>query len=121
MKSSREKTLETILVLVTACVVCSWLLTNYSFLLAALVIGVAGLFFPVLADKIDWLWGKFAHVLGTIMNSIFLSLVFLIILLPLALLSRLFSKLSIRLKRGGSSYFHDRNFVYTKESMEQMW
>lgn len=121
MKISREKMLETILVLIMACIVFSWLLKNYFFLIAAFVIGFIGLFIPSLGDKIHWFWKKLSHVLGTIMNGIVLLLIYIAILLPLAFLSRAFGKLAIQLKSGGRSYFRERNFRYTKESMEKMW
>src|SRR5215211_4439208 len=105
MKASRAKMLETILVLVIACIVFSWLFKNYFFLLAAFVIGLIGLFIPGLGDKIHWFWNKLSHLLGTIMNAVLLSLVYVIILLPMAFLSRTFGKSSMQLKAGGKSYF----------------
>ena len=121
MKARREKMLETILVLILACVVFSWLLQNNLFLIAAFIIGLIGLFIPALGNKIHWFWNKLSHVLGTIMNSVLLLTIYIVVLLPLAFLSRIFAKTSIRLKAGGKSYFHDRDFRYTKESMEKMW
>lgn len=121
MKQNREKILETILVLVLACIVFGWILNNRFFFLAAFAIGCLGLFIPIAAEKIDWLWKKFAYILGTIMNGIILMLIYIVILLPLALIARASGKLSIRLKPSGKTHFRERNFLFTKESMERMW
>jgi hypothetical protein len=121
MNSRRAKILETILVLVIAFIVLTWVFNTNYLLITALVIGCIGLFIPGLAEKIHWFWQKLSHVLGTIMNFIILSLIYIAVLLPLAFLSRALLKLTIRLKPGGESYFRERNFKYTKESMEKMW
>ena len=64
---NRQKHLETILVLVLALGVIYWF-TNIKnpvagkyLLLAALILGVIGVFIPVVADKIHWAWMKLAH------------------------------------------------------------
>ena len=56
------------------------------------------------------------------MSKVLLTVVYIVVLLPLSFLSRVFGKKNgIRLKPGVNSYFVDRNFTYTKESMENVW
>lgn len=117
----REKHLETILVLVFALGIFYWIFRNSYFLLAAGLLAFIGIFIPVLSDKIHLGWMKLGHALGFVMSKVLLTLVYIIILLPLAFLSKLFGKTSVRLKPKMGSYFVDRNFTYTKESMENTW
>ena len=119
---NREKHLETILVLVVALLVFYWIFKGPYLLTAAVIIGGIGLFIPFLAEKIHWAWMKLAHVLGYVMNKVLLTAVYCIVLLPLAMLSRVFKKKSsVQLQSGENSYFQNRNFTYTKESMENVW
>lgn len=119
---NREKHLETILVLVLALGVFFWFTEKTYLLLAAGILAFIGIFIPFLADKIHWAWMKLAHAMGYVMSKVLLTLVYVVILLPLSFLSRAFgAKTGIRLKPGAKSYFEDRNFTYTKESLENVW
>ncbi|WP_395810640.1 SxtJ family membrane protein [Daejeonella sp.] len=119
---NRVKHLETILVLVLALGVFFWLTHNTYLLLAAGILAFIGIFIPFLADKIHWAWMKLAHLMGYVMSKVLLTLVYVLLLLPLAFLSRAFgNKNGIRLKSGAQSYFKDRNYTYTKESLENVW
>ena len=123
----RQKHLETILILVLALGVFYWFshekrpqVAKY-LLLAALIIGLIGVFIPYLADKIHWAWMKLSHVMGWVMSKVILSVVFFVFLLPISLLVKAFGKGNMKLKTSGTSYYKDRNFVYTKESLENVW
>lgn len=119
---NREKHLETILVLVSALLVFFWLSHKPYLLLGAIILAIIGIFIPFLADKIHWAWMKLAHIMGYVMSKVLLTLVYVVVLLPLSFLSRAFgNKNGIRLKPGAQSYFKDRNFTYTKESLENVW
>ncbi len=124
---NRQKHLETILVLVLALGVLYWFshikrpeLAKY-FLLSALILGLIGVFIPFLADKIHVGWMKLAHVMGWVMSKVILTLVFFVFLLPMALIVKLMGKTGVRLKPGGNSYYKERNFLYNKESLENVW
>ncbi len=118
---SRSKHLETILVLVLALLVCYFIFGGTNWIKAAIVLGLIGVFIPFLAEKIHWLWMKLAHVLGYIMSRVLLSVIFFVILVPLAFFSRLAGKNSVNLKKGANTYFRERNFLYTKDSLENVW
>jgi hypothetical protein len=121
---SRVKVLETILVLILALgVVYWWFGRNPYILLAAGIIGVIGLFIPVLAVKIHRAWMKLAEGIGYVMSKVILTIVFVVFLLPVAFLARLFRKGngSVQMKHNSKTYFKERNFTYTKESLENVW
>jgi hypothetical protein len=90
-------------------------------LLSALILGLIGVFIPVLADKIHWAWMKLAHVMGWVMSKVILTLVFFVFLLPMALIVRAMGKGNVKLKSGGASYYKERNFLYDKDSLEHVW
>ncbi|GJM32885.1 MAG: hypothetical protein DHS20C18_18860 [Saprospiraceae bacterium] len=87
----------------------------------SLIVGLAGLFSTFLAQYIDWAWMKFVRILGWINSRILLSLVFFVVLLPLALLSRLFKKDPLMLKKRTDSYFKERNHTFTPKDLEHPW
>lgn len=118
---NRTKVLETILVLVLALGVLFWFTKNPWLLLAAAILGVIGLILPGLAWQIHWGWMKLGEGIGFVMSRVILTLIFFIVLVPVAFLSRLAGKKTITMKPDGKYYFKDRNVTYTKESMENVW
>ena len=119
---NREKHLETILVLVLALGIIYWVYNSGYILLAAGILAFIGIFVPFLAQKIHWAWMKLSHYIGLVMGKVLLTLIYVLFLLPLAFFARLFkSKNGVLLKRKPQSYFVDRNFTYTKSSIENVW
>ena len=119
MKS--QKATETILVLVLFQVVVFLLTRINGWLYGAICLGVLAMFIPALANKIHYAWMKLATALGFVMGRVLLTIIFFFVLVPLSLLSKLFSKNSIELKAKGRTTFKERNFTYTPESFENVW
>ncbi len=117
----KDKHLGTILVFVIVLTILFLIYQNVKLLYAALVLGAIALLIPALSRKIHIVWMKFAELLGLVMNKVILGLVFFIFLVPVALLSKVFRKNPLKIKRGTKSYFIERNFTYTKKSLEQLW
>ena len=117
----REKVLETILVLVLAFTILYWRFQEASWLILALFLGIIGLFAPGIAGKIHGIWMKLGHILGFIVSKILLTVIFFVVLFPLGALSRLAGKNSLKLRPGDKSYFTERNHLYKKEDLENMW
>ncbi len=114
--------METTLVLVLALGIFYWLKRSDYLLLAAGALAFSGLFIPGLSAKIHWSWMKLAHYLGLITGKLLLTLVYVLFLLPLSFLSRLFkSRNGILLEKKTDSYFVNRDFTYTKDSIETVW
>lgn len=124
---NRQKNLETILVLVLALIASYFLagkrLGNQApyLLYAALVLGGIGLFFPWLAQLIHRGWMALAEGIGWVMSKLILTLVFFLVLLPVALLSRLSRKKNSMLHRQPDSYYITRNHRFEKKNLEQVW
>ncbi|OQP57249.1 hypothetical protein A3860_11880 [Niastella vici] len=117
----RNKVLETILVLVLALVV-FYRITNNRYLFGlAIAVGAIGLFIPALAEKIHLVWMKLAEGLGAVTSKIILTIIFFVILVPISFLFKAFGKNAVQKKAGSNSYFKERNFTYTRESLENVW
>lgn len=114
--------LKSLLVIVTGLVILFFIFKGKGFLYAAALIGVLSLMIPVIGDWIVWLWFKIAEILGWINSRILLSAIFFIFLFPIAILSRLFSKNKMMLKRvKDNSVYHKRDHQYTKKDLENIW
>ena len=92
------------------------------FLFAAVAIGVICIILPVVGALIVKGWYKLAEVLGAINGKVLLSAVFFIVLVPVALISRLTKKNPLSLKReSGDSVFVERNHKYEAKDFDQVW
>lgn len=110
------------LVIVTGFLALSYLFDADVFRHIALGLGLVFLLSERLSNYVLWFWWKLAHVLGWINTRILLTIVFYTVLLPFALLSRLFSKdpLSIKWKPTNSSYL-ERNHLYLPGDLDNPW
>lgn len=110
------------LVIVTGFLALSFLFHADILAKIALGLGLIFLISPIMSRGIMWLWWKLAHILGWINTRILLSLVFYLVLLPFALLSRLFSNDPLSLKWGKSgSSFVQRDHLYKGSDLENPW
>lgn len=116
----RDKVLETILAFVIMLGILFWYTKNTWCLLAALVLGLTGVLFKNIAEKICLLWSKLTHVIGSVVNKVVLTIVFIFILIPLSFLSKAFKKKALN-GHLSNSYFKTRNTTYTKEHLENIW
>ena len=91
-------------------------------LYAAAVIGVLCIAIPIVGDWIVKGWFKIAEILGAINGRILLSIIFFVILFPIAVLSRMGRKnpLSLRSENKDSA-FSERNHRYTAKDLDQVW
>ena len=121
MKTKKETSLETMLILAGACVVLFWIYNKKIFLLVSLLLIAIGVLSPWLREKISWCWMKLSEGIGFIMSKVILSIVFFIFLLPLSLLFRIVKGDALSLKKKSGSYYSDRNLLYSKKDMENMW
>jgi len=91
-------------------------------LYAAMTSLLIALFVPPLARLITLGWGKFARILAAVNNRIILTIVFYLVLAPIACLYRLFNRDPLRLARKESgSYYCERNHLYSSADLEKMW
>ncbi len=88
---------------------------------AALIIGLIGIFSTWLSRHIEWGWMKLSSILSKIVPTILLAAIFFLILYPVALLSKLFSKDPMKLSGKYNSYFFDVKKDFDKKGLENVW
>lgn len=113
---------KTILVIVTGLLALSLIFDIDWLGKIALAIGILSVFIPLAAKGIEWLWIKLALMLGWTNSRILLSVIYFGFLMPIALVSRVFTKdpLSIKGKKS-SSLFISRNHQYKKDDLKNVW
>jgi hypothetical protein len=116
----KRKDLETIIALILFQLVLFWFTSSTVLLIIAFLLGVVGLLLPAVSNAINIGWMKLAQLIGYVMNRVLLTAIFFLVLFPLALLARLFSKKPKPLK-DGKTYFNERNHTYSSENLENVW
>jgi len=91
-------------------------------LYAAMAALLIALLVPPLARLITLGWEKFSRILAAVNNRIILTIVYYLVLVPIACLYRLFNRDPLRLARKESgSYYCERNHLYSSTDLEKMW
>ena len=117
-----EDRYKTILVIVTGLLAIAWIFKIPVLVSIALVIGAISVFIPPAARAIEWAWLKLALALGWVNSRILLSVIYFVFLMPLAWISRLFTKDPLALKRDSrSTLFVTRDHLYTGKDLENIW
>jgi hypothetical protein len=120
----RPDSKEVVLVIVVGLLIISRIFSTDSLVLVAIIIGLIGVLSSASSDKIAWLWFKISDALGYIMSRFILTLIFFLILTPVALLSRLTRKKDLMGKKidgNISSYFEIRNHEYHPKDLKDPW
>lgn len=92
---------------------------NY-WLLAPVAIAAIGFAISPLGEMIHRGWLMLAKVLGYINSRIILSILFFLLLSPLALFRKLFQRKQAP-PQSMKSFFTTRNHVYTKQDLQTPW
>lgn len=121
-KPASLKTYETITVLALVSLLAGlWFGQPLLFYLAALLLLLV-LLVPKAAAWLAWGWLRLAHFLGNINAKIILTLIFYLILTPLALLYRFWRGDALGLhRRPADSNWHRRDHTYEKTDLEKTW
>jgi hypothetical protein len=89
---------------------------------AALALSVISVLSPQATHYVHRIWSLFTEILGRISGGIILTLVFIFILIPTALLKRWFGKKEVILNKGNRlSTFQTRNHKYIEGDLENPW
>ena len=93
-----------------------WWFKGWSLVIVLVLVAVAvafvllGFVAPKVLRPLNWLWFQLGQLLGKIVSPVVLGAIFFLILTPVSLVSRLFGRDELRLKRKASqtSYWLDR-------------
>jgi hypothetical protein len=87
------------------------------FLWVAFIISLTGLLSGWASDRVIFAWHKLGHALGYVNSRIILSIIYILVLTPIAILYRLTRK-----KEAATQTFYiTRNHLYTPKDMEKGW
>lgn len=118
----KQNTAQVILSIVVGLLAIAMIFHKPIFTYFALGIGLLSLLSDFFAEKVAWLWTKIGQALGYINGNILLSVIFFIILTPLAILMKYLAKKdNLLLKKPKSSVFSTRNHQYVAKDMENVW
>ncbi len=120
-KVPHDNTKSTMLILSMGFLILFILKQWYWALWASLTISAIGIFSPWLSMKITWVWMKFGDILGYIFPKIILTLIFFLVLFPIALISKIFRRDPLMRLGKYSIYFIDVNKEATPDSFRKMW
>ena len=100
-----------------------YLITSWSWaIITSLVVGILGLFSSRIAGVINTFWMKLTLVLSYIIPNVIMALIYYVILVPIALLSRIVNRDDdMQLKNSGDSTYVDINRKIDETSLEKMW
>lgn len=92
----------------------------YLFIFLAVICLIIGLFLKNIAIYIEKLWVKFGIYLGSIFSVILLFLVYYLVLFPLSILYKVFTKKTKLMKypKSDNSNFIKRNYNFTSKDFE---
>lgn len=122
MKQPQNNTIKTMLTISMGFLVI-YLIGHWNWaLIIALSIGIIGMFSDFLSAKVEWIWMKLTKILSLIVPNILLGAVFYVILFPIAILSRLFSKKDpLQLNKQKLSYYLSESKVFKKDDFTYPW
>lgn len=121
-RPTRIRVLETFAVFAAVALIASLITRRQAFSFLALGIILAALFAKHAAELLTVRWLKFSAVLSILNNTVILTLLFYLVLTPLALAYRLFNRDPLGLGRGDNgSFYCERNHRYSGTDLEKMW
>lgn len=121
MKTDQSKNLEALLVIVTGFLVLYFVFDTRIFLFVALAVGLISIFIKPLAFLLAKAWFKIGDLLGWIVSKVVLSVMFYVLLFPLALLHNLFNKNTMQLKNTSKSMWKLRDHIYIENDFKNTW
>ena len=113
---------DTGMAMVLICLLAGWFTGIRSWFLAAIVLLVLNMIWPTLYYFVAKVWLGLSHLLGAVMSRVILTLIFFLVVTPLALLRRALGHDPMRRKQwksGTGSVLESRDHTYEPEEIEQ--
>ena len=118
MTKERKQAYQTLFILCAGLALIAWRFHNLYVALISGALLVMGLLSPVLLTYITTAWLRAGEGVGAVISRVLLSVIFILILSPLAILYRLFVR---KEEENPNSYFKDRKHLYTPADMDNMF
>lgn len=118
----RTKSLEVALVIVLGLLIFYFIYLWTPLLYAAVAAGGTGVFLQKPAEWISRAWFGLAEILGKVVEKVVLSLLYLVFLIPVSLLFKLFAGDPMQLMRKkNSTLWKNREHEYSRDDMVKPW
>ena len=112
----------TVLTIVFGLLFFNHFLNNEMILYLTLILSGLGVFSPKISLILEKIWFKTSFILSQIIPNVLLSLIFFLILTPIALLSKLFkSQTDFNSNNNQKTTFKTQNKSFDKNSFERAW
>lgn len=122
MKKNITTPEKTVLTIVVGFLALHFFTKESLFFWLAIIIGCVGVLSPFIATYIHRFWMFLSHVLGLIFPKIVLTLLFFVVLFPIAVLSKIFSKNDpLLIKKPRGSTFIDVQQSFSPNFFEKLW
>ena len=119
---NNEKPVETMLVLAMVCLLAEVVLHWRAALYLCFGFGAIGIFSSYLSARITRVWMSFGRLLGRVTNGVLLSVVYLLVVVPVALFRRFRGRDKLtRFDKKGTSNFVSRDHLFIKTDLEKTW
>ncbi|MBS1938724.1 MAG: hypothetical protein JSS84_13035 [Bacteroidetes bacterium] len=119
---TREKTYEAVLAILLGVLLLARIQGHAGWWWVALGLVLAALVALPLARGVAWAWLKLADLLGAFVSRVLLSVVYLLVLTPMALIQRLAGKNPLRtVAPDGGSSFVERGHRFEPKDLEKPW
>ncbi len=117
------KSIETLCILAGMAIVFGLLFkTQILYYVALALLGIA-VFLKNVASKISYFWLAFANFLGTVNSKIILSMIFFLLLTPIAAFYRVLHGdfMEIKMNRKRETGYKTRNHLYIPKDLQDVW
>lgn len=125
---SKEKVYEALLVISTALLVIylygviRYEIPRPVFIYVASGVGISGILIKPLGELIAKGWFKLAELLSFVMSKVVMTIVFVVILIPVALLYRMVKKDKLYIKKAASATtWTERKHIYSDKDLKNIW
>ncbi len=118
---NKDQARDTGMAMVLICLLIAIIGQKHHFTGIAAVLLVLNMVWPMLYKPVARLWLGLAHLLGTVVSKILLTVIFFVLVTPIGLIRRLTGSDVMRLKiwkKDSASVFKIREHTYTKEDIQ---
>jgi hypothetical protein len=119
---SKDQSKDTGMVVVLLLLILGYYNMNNIFYLLAIILLMIDMIVPLVFTPVAFIWLGFSRILGNITSKIILTVIFFIIVWPIALIRKIMGKDSLQLrlfKKSNGSTFKVRNYTYKAEDLEK--
>lgn len=122
MKTQDNKPKDTGMAAVLILLLITWFTANITWVIPAIVVLILTMTVPIVFKPLSVLWFGLANLLGHVVSTVILSVLFFVVLMPIGVIRRVGGADALGLKKwrnGDVSAFVVRDHPYTAEELEK--